>query len=68
MKIVKIVCRFSVTAFLLLLAVGVQAQTSDVYYQAGLKLYSSQDYSRALQYFGAAIKLDPQNAAAYRCV
>ena len=66
MKIVKIVCRFSVTAFLLLLAVGVQAQTSDVYYQAGLKLYSSQDYSRALQYFGAAIKLDPQNAAAYQ--
>jgi tetratricopeptide (TPR) repeat protein len=66
MKIVKIVCRFSVTAFLLLLAVGVQAQTSDVYYQAGLKLYSGQDYSRALQYFGAAIKLDPQNAAAYQ--
>ncbi len=66
MKIVKIVCRFTITAFLSLLVVGAQAQTSDTYYQAGLKLYSGQDYARAAQYFGAAIKLDPQNAAAYQ--
>jgi tetratricopeptide (TPR) repeat protein len=65
MKMLKIVCRLTVTAFLLFLAAGAQAQTSDIYYQAGLKLYSSQDYSRAAQYFGAAIKLNPQNVAAY---
>ncbi len=62
----KIVCRVTVTAFLLFLAVGAQAQTSDTYYQAGLKLYSGQDYAKALLYFSAAIKLDPQNAAAYQ--
>jgi len=66
MKMVKIVCRLTVTVFLMFLAAGAQAQTSDTYYQAGLKLYSGQDYARALQYFGAAIKLDPRNAAAYQ--
>jgi tetratricopeptide (TPR) repeat protein len=66
MKMVKIVCRLTVTAFLLFLAVSVQAQTSDTYYQAGLKLYSGQDYTRAILYFGAAIKMDPQNVAAYQ--
>src|ERR1700677_2704757 len=66
MKIVKIVCRFTIMTFLLFLAVGVQAQTSHAYYHAGLKLYLAKDYDRAVQYFGAAIKVDPQNAAAYQ--
>lgn len=66
MKIIKIVCRFSATAFLLFLAVGAQAHTSDEYYHAGLNLYSGKDYDKAIQYFAAAIKLDPQNAAAYQ--
>jgi tetratricopeptide (TPR) repeat protein len=38
--------------------------TSAEYYQAGLKLYSAQNYAQAVQYFGAAIQLDPNNAAA----
>jgi tetratricopeptide (TPR) repeat protein len=66
MKIVKIVCRFSAAAFLFFLAVGAQAHSSNEYYHAGLNLYSGKDYDKAIQYFAAAIKLDPQNAAAYQ--
>src|SRR5258708_38956989 len=40
------------------------AVTSDDYYKAGLKLYSAQNYAQAVQYFGAAIQLDPNNTAA----
>lgn len=40
------------------------AYTSSDYYNAGLQLYNAKNYQQAAQYFGAAISLDPNNAAA----
>ncbi len=40
------------------------AYTSSDYYNAGLQLYNAKNYQQAIQYFGAAISLDPNNAAA----
>lgn len=41
-----------------------QAYTSTDYYNAGLQLYNAQNYAQAVQYFSAAIQVDPNNAAA----
>lgn len=42
------------------------AVSSDDYYKAGLTMYNSKDYDKAILYFAAAIKLNPQNVAAYQ--
>jgi tetratricopeptide (TPR) repeat protein len=33
--------------------------TAEQYYQAGLQLYQAKDYAKAVQYFDAALKVDP---------
>jgi tetratricopeptide (TPR) repeat protein len=38
--------------------------TATDYYNAGLQLYNAQNYPQAIQYFGAALSLDPNNAPA----
>src|ERR1035441_774549 len=50
--------------FLFLLKSGVWAYSAADYYGAGLQLYNAKNYAQAIQYFGAAIKLDPNNTAA----
>ena len=40
------------------------AFTSSDYYNAGLQLYNAQNYGQAIQYFSAAIQMDPNNTAA----
>src|SRR6266852_9002702 len=40
------------------------AVTSADYAKAGLQLYNQKNYAQAVQYYGAAISLDPNNAAA----
>jgi len=45
-------------------ASAAQAYTSTDYYNAGLQLYNAQNYAQAVQYFSAAIQVDPNNAAA----
>jgi tetratricopeptide (TPR) repeat protein len=47
-----------------LLSSPARAYTSSDYYNAGLQLYNAKNYPQAVQYFGAAISLDPNNAAA----
>ncbi len=46
------------------LSSNAEAYTSADYYNAGLQLYNAKNYQQAAQYFGAAISLDPNNAAA----
>jgi tetratricopeptide (TPR) repeat protein len=41
-----------------------EAFTATDYYNAGLQLYNAQNYSQAIQYFSAAISLDPNSAPA----
>ncbi len=48
----------------LFLTSGALAATSDDYYQAGLTLYNAKNYDQSVQYFSAALQLDPTNAAA----
>ncbi len=50
-------------AFLALASVA-GAYTATDYYNAGLQLYNARNYGQAIQYFSAAIQLDPNNAAA----
>jgi len=40
--------------------------TAEQYYQAGLRLYASQDYAQAVKYFGAAVQVDPNHVGALR--
>lgn len=49
-----------------LISPALQAATAADYYQAALQLYNAKNYSLAVQYFGAAISLDPNNMAAYQ--
>jgi tetratricopeptide (TPR) repeat protein len=55
---------FSAATALFLSSSLAQAYTSSDYYNAGLQLYNAQNYSQAVQYFSAAIQVDPNNAAA----
>ncbi len=48
--------------FTILVGVG-RAYTAVDYYNAGLQLYNAQNYSQAIQYFSAAISLDPNNTS-----
>lgn len=41
-----------------------QAYTAADYYNAGLQLYNAQNYTQAIQYFSAALQVDPNNTAA----
>lgn len=43
-----------------------QGATAQQYYAAGSQMYNARKYSQALQYFNAAIKLNPSYAAAYQ--
>ena len=56
------------TAVLLAAPYSLTAQTAsaDQYLAAGNKLYAAKSYGQAIQYFNAAIKLNPNNAAAYQ--
>ncbi len=62
----KNVCRFIAAAVFFLCVSAAGAVTSNDYYKAGLTLYNAKDYDKAILYFGAAIKLDMQNVAAYQ--
>jgi len=42
------------------------AATSADYYAAGIQLYQQKQYAKSIQYFRAAIQLDPQNWKAYQ--
>ncbi len=56
---------FVFCALVLGLLSGANAQVSaQQYYQAGLQLYQAKDYAKAVQYFDAALKVDPNMAAA----
>ncbi len=52
--------------FILMLLAGsrVYAATAKEYCDAGLRLYASNNYQQAIQYFDAAIKMEPSNAQA----
>ena len=45
---------------------GAQSASSDQYYAAGVQMYNAHNYSQAIQYFNAAIKLNSYNAMAYQ--
>lgn len=62
----KNVCWGLLSVSLFLCVSNARAVTSNDYYQAGLTLYNTKDYDKAILYFGAAVKLDPNNAAAYQ--
>ncbi len=47
-----------------LLGSKVHAYSAGDYYNAGLKFYNSQNYAQAIQYFNAAISMDPNNTGA----
>ena len=55
-------------AFAVVMGCGISgfAATSQDYYQAGMKLYNSQQYGQAVRYFQAAVQLDPSNWQAYQ--
>jgi hypothetical protein len=59
---------FKIFIFLFLLNIPVfgLAYTSNDYYQAGLTLYQQKDFTKAIQYFKAAVQIDPLNWQAYQ--
>jgi len=54
----------SALVFIFLLSGTAYAVTSAEYAAAGLQLYNAKNYSQSIQYYSAAISLDPNNAAA----
>ena len=42
-----------------------QAYTAADYYKAGLQFYTAKNYTQAIQYFGAAIGMDPNNTSSF---
>ena len=48
-----------------LLPVSVFAQTTDMYFDKAIELYSNKDYNGALEYFTKEIELNPTNLEAY---
>ena len=50
------------------LSLSAQSASADQYLAAGNKLYAAHNYSQAIQYLNAAIKLNPSNGAAYQVV
>ncbi len=57
MAVVLIATPYSLTA---------QSPSADQYLAYGNRLYAAKNYSQAVQYFNAAIKMNPNNAAAYQ--
>ena len=55
---------FTLLVSALLISRTAGAYTSADYYNAGLQLYKAQNYQQAIQYFSAALQVDPNNAAA----
>ncbi len=64
MKWLKIVRSLGMVLFLLVPVSLAYAFSAEDYYHAGLQLYNSKDYNKSVQYFNAALKMDPNNAAA----
>jgi tetratricopeptide (TPR) repeat protein len=62
--------RFIKNVFLLgifvLAAQSALAATSEEYYNAGMSLYQKAQYSQSIQYYQAAVQLDPSNWRAYQ--
>src|ERR1019366_7709513 len=55
---------FAMFCMVFILSGRVYAVTSAEYAAAGLQLYNQKNYPQAIQYYSAAISLDPNNAAA----
>jgi tetratricopeptide (TPR) repeat protein len=55
--------RLMALSLFLLSASALLAATATDYYNAGLQLYNAKNYAQAIQYFSAAISLDPNNTA-----
>lgn len=53
-----------VLAGFFLFSPSAQAYTATDYYNAGLQVYNAKNYAQAIQYFSAAIQMDPNNTAA----
>jgi len=62
--------RFIKNVFLLgifvLAAQSASAATSEEYYNAGMSLYQKAQYGQSIQYYQAAVQLDPSNWRAYQ--
>ena len=55
--------RLYIVVLFLALSQAAQGYTVADYYQAGLQLFNAKDYVKAVQYFSAALSLDPNNTA-----
>lgn len=56
--------RFGLVAVLFLASSAALAATAVDYYNAGLQFYTAKNYAQAIQYFTAALNMDPNNAGA----
>ncbi len=56
--------RFGLIAVLFLASSIASAYTAVDYYNAGLQFYNAQNYTQAVQYFTAALNMDPNNVGA----
>lgn len=54
---------FFIAGLWLVLSSGAYGYTAGDYYGAGLQLYNAKNYSQAIQYFTAALGLEPNNTA-----
>ena len=63
MKLYSCLRRLFLVGLFLVLNQAAQAYTVGDYYQAGLQLFNAKDYAKAVQYFSAALSLDPNNTA-----
>ena len=55
--------RLYIVVLFFALSQAAQGYTVADYYQAGLQLFNAKDYVKAVQYFSAALSLDPNNTA-----
>jgi tetratricopeptide (TPR) repeat protein len=55
-----------IMSFSIPVAAKAQAASAQQYYAAGTQMHNARNYTQAIQYFNAAIKLNPSYAAAYQ--
>jgi tetratricopeptide (TPR) repeat protein len=60
------ISKFGLMAALLALPMLAQAAGGEQYVQYGNQMLTQKQYDKAMQYYGAAAKADPQSAAAYK--